>query len=113
RALALRSDLDETREYARNVGEATAWQDVTDTALREMNELTLRARELLVQGASDTVSQAGRNAIANEIDQIVGAVKSEANVQYAGRYVFAGAQTTTAPYNQATDVYAGDANQVR
>jgi flagellar hook-associated protein 3 FlgL len=113
RALDLRSNVEEYRQYQRNVGEAGAWQDVTDTALKEMTDLTLRARELVVQGATDTVNQSGRNALANEIDQIVGAIKAEANVQYAGRYVFSGTQTTTQPYNQTTDVYAGDANQVK
>ncbi len=112
RALDFRSEVAEYRQYTRNVGEATAWQDVTDTALSTMTDLTMRARELLVQGASDTVNQAGRNSIANEIDQIAAALKAEANTQYAGRYVFAGTQTTTQPYNQATDVYAGDSNAV-
>jgi flagellar hook-associated protein 3 FlgL len=112
RALDFRSEQAEYRQYTRNVGEAAAWQDVTDTALGTMSELTLRARELALQGASDTVNQSERDAIADEIDQIVGALKSEANTQYAGRYVFAGTQTTTPPYNQTTDVYAGDANAV-
>jgi flagellar hook-associated protein 3 FlgL len=112
RALNFRSEVEEYRQYARNVGEAAAWQDVTDTALRTVSDLTLRARELLVQGASDTVNQAARDKIADEIDQIVNAVKGEANTQYAGRYVFAGTQTTAQPYNQVTDVYAGDGNAV-
>jgi flagellar hook-associated protein 3 FlgL len=112
RALNFRSEVDEYRQYTRNVGEATAWQNVTDTALSTMSDLTLRARELVLQGASDTVDQSGRNKIANEIDQIVDAVKTESNAQYAGRYVFAGTQTTTKPYNQVTDAYAGDGNAV-
>jgi flagellar hook-associated protein 3 FlgL len=112
RALNFRSEVEEYRQYARNVGEAAAWQDVSDTALRTVSDLTLRARELLIQGASDTVNQAGRDKIADEIDQIVSAVKAEANAQYAGRYVFGGTQTTAQPYNQTTDVYAGDGNAV-
>ena len=113
RALQLRSELDEYRQYQVNVREADAWQSVADTALREVGDLTLRARDLLVQGASDTAGQDARNALANEIDQIVNAVKSEANAQYAGRFVLAGAQTTTQPYNQTDDTYAGDSNQMR
>lgn len=113
RALQLRSELSEYRQYAVNVRDASAWQNVQDTALRQVGDLTLRARDLLVQGASDTAGPEARNAIANEIDQIINAMKSEANAQYAGRFVLAGAQTTTQPYNQTDDTYAGDSNAIR
>jgi flagellar hook-associated protein 3 FlgL len=109
RALEFRSELEENRQYQRNVQEATAWQNVTDTALGQIGDYTLRARELLVQGATDTVSPEGRQAIAAEVDQLIDSIKSEANAQYAGRYVFSGSQTQTPPYQQgAVDTYAGD-----
>ena len=37
--------------------------------------------------------------IADEIDQLIDSVKSAANAQYAGRYVFAGTSTLTPPYS--------------
>src|SRR5689334_6583449 len=92
RALQFRSELEENRQYQRNVQEATAWQNVTDTALGQMGDFVLRARDLLVQGATDTTSTEERSAIAGEIDQLIDSIKSGANVQYAGRYVFAGAK---------------------
>jgi flagellar hook-associated protein 3 FlgL len=108
RSLQLRSELEENRQYQRNIGEASAWQSVTDTALSQISDYALRARDLLVQGATDTMATEGRQALAQEIDQIVASVKSEANAQYAGRYVFAGTSTTTAPYQQgAIDTYSG------
>ena len=112
RALQLRSDLEENRQYQRNVDESSAWQDVTDTALGQIGDFALRARDLVVQAASDTSGPAGRAAIASEIDQLVQAVKGEANAQYAGRYVLAGTKTTAQPYSQSNDAYAGDASTV-
>jgi flagellar hook-associated protein 3 FlgL len=112
RALQLRSDLDENQQYQRNVSEASSWQDVTDTALGKLSDYTQRARELLIQGANGATDNAGRSAIADEIDQIIGAMKSEANTQYAGRYIFGGTLTTTPPYNQTTDSYVGDNNPI-
>jgi flagellar hook-associated protein 3 FlgL len=108
RALELRSALDEYRQYQRNVQEARAWQAVVDGALGQISSLVLRARELLVQGASDAAGPTARAALAAEIDQIAAAVKQAANAQYAGRYVLAGTQTRTAPYDQASDLYLGD-----
>jgi flagellar hook-associated protein 3 FlgL len=110
RALQLRSDLEETQQYGRNVREARAWQDVTDTALREIGDATLRARDLVIRGASSSLGANDREAIAKEIDQLAAAVKGEANAQYAGRYVFAGTSTETAPYVDADDVYHGAAS---
>ena len=107
RALQLRSELSEQQQYSRNVTEARSWQSVTDTALTAVNKYVLRARELVVRAASDTLGAEDRAAIAKEIDQLAAAVKAEGNTQYAGRYVFSGTRTDTAPYSDADDLYYG------
>jgi flagellar hook-associated protein 3 FlgL len=109
KSMLFRSELSENKQYQRNVAEGTDWQNTTDTALSDISKFTLRARDLLIQGATDTVSPEGRGAIATEIDQLIDSIKTSANTQYAGRYVFGGSQTLTAPYQQgAVDTYAGD-----
>jgi flagellar hook-associated protein 3 FlgL len=91
---------------------------VTDTTLSSITDLAQHARELVVQGATDTLNQAGRNAIADQIDQIVAGMKQEANATYDGRYVLSGSRTNTRPYDPAlttgasatpNDGYSGDA----
>jgi flagellar hook-associated protein 3 FlgL len=114
RALDLRSSLAENRQYQANVREASAWHDVTDTALGHVGDYVLRARELLVRGANDSQGEAARNAAALELDQIVEALKSEGNTQYAGRYVFSGTKTQTAPYQVGgADTYSGDSGAIK
>jgi flagellar hook-associated protein 3 FlgL len=109
RALSLRTDVAGTQQYQRNVGEATAWQSVTDSALSKITEAVQRARDLTVQGASDSAGQAARNAAAAEIDQLIESVKQEANASYGGRYVFSGTATNTPPYVVGgADAYLGD-----
>ncbi len=98
RALQFRADLASNKQYQTNVGEASSWQDVTDTALSSIGDLVLRARDLTVQGASDTLGPSARASIASEIDQIIESIKAAGNTQYAGRYIFSGSLTTTAPY---------------
>jgi flagellar hook-associated protein 3 FlgL len=113
RALTLRGDIAATQQYQRNVGEATAWQNVTDAALSKITDSVQRARELAVQGASDSAGQAARNAAAAEIDQLIESVKQEANASYAGRFVFSGTSTNVKPYTVGgADAYAGDAGSV-
>ena len=109
RALQFRADLAANQQYQTNVSDASGWQDATDTALGQVGSLTLRARDLLVQGANDTMGAVGRQSIAAEIDQIIESIKSTGNTQYAGRYIFAGSKTTTAPYTPGgADTYLGD-----
>ncbi len=109
RALELRATLAANQQYQRNTQEAVSWQDATDTAMTQISGMVQRARELLIQGSSDTVSPDGRAAIAAEIDQLIDSVKTQANTQYAGHYIFGGSKTQTPPYQQgANDSYAGD-----
>jgi flagellar hook-associated protein 3 FlgL len=113
RALSLRSDLDQNVQHQRNVQEAFAWQEVTDLALDRVGQYVLRARELVLQAGNDTTTQEGKDAIANEIRQIIDAIKTEANAQYAGRYVFAGTATTTRPYAVGgSDAFSGNTSSV-
>lgn len=114
RALALRSDLEATRQHQRNVSDALAWQGVTDVALGKVTDTVQRVRELTVQAASDAAGPLARESIAAEIDQLVEALKQEASASYAGRYVLSGTATQTRPYTPgaAGDAYAGDTGTI-
>jgi flagellar hook-associated protein 3 FlgL len=113
RALALSNSLGGIQQYQRNVSEATSWTQVTDTALSSINDAAQRARELLVQAGNDTYSSTDRTAVANEIDQLIESMKGDANAQVAGRYVFSGTKTDTAPYKVGgPDGYQGDSGTI-
>jgi flagellar hook-associated protein 3 FlgL len=113
RALTLHSDVEGVQQYQRNIGEAVAWQNVTDAALSKMTDAVHRARELTIQGASDSAGPAAKSAAAAEIDQLIESIKQEANASYGGRYVFAGTATNVRPYTQGgADTYAGNTGTV-
>jgi flagellar hook-associated protein 3 FlgL len=114
RALQLRDELGANRQYQRNVDEVASWQTVTDTALRRIADHVQRARELLIQGGTDTASPQARQAIATEITQLIDAIKTEGNTRLGDRFVFAGSATLTQPYQLgASDAYAGNAEIVK
>jgi flagellar hook-associated protein 3 FlgL len=113
RALRLRGDVAGTQQYQRNVGEAVAWQNISDAALSKIGDAVQRVRELTIQASTDSAGQAARNSAAAEIDQLIESVKGEANASYGGRYVFSGTATTTKPYAVGgADTYAGDTSAV-
>ena len=113
-ALQYSGDLAQNTQYQSNVNDAQGWQSTVDTALGNVNDIVLRARDLVVQGASDTSGPSARSDIAGEIDQLIDSLKTEANTQYSGRYVFAGTQTLTQPYQvgSSNDSYAGNTGTV-
>jgi flagellar hook-associated protein 3 FlgL len=98
RAISLRGELEGITQHARNVQEAQGWMTVTETALSQITDMGQTARELTVQGATDTLPQTSRNAIADQIDQLIAGIKQEA----------------TDPGVTPNDAYAGDtATQLR
>jgi flagellar hook-associated protein 3 FlgL len=103
------------QQYQRNIGEAVAWQNITDAALSKINDAVQRARELTIGAATDSAGQAARNATAQEIDQLIETIKGESNASYGGAYVFAGTAIDQKPYGLGTpvnDTYAGDTGTV-
>src|SRR3954452_17183935 len=104
RALTLRSTIEGSQQQQRNIDEATGWLQTTDDALGDISNVINRARELTVQGASDSLGPAQREAIALEVDQLAESVKQSANASYQGVYVFAGDATTTAAYSITPNV---------
>jgi flagellar hook-associated protein 3 FlgL len=111
RALSLRGEVDRIKQHETNVGEAQGWMTVTDTALGQIGDMAQRARELVVQGANDTLPQTSRDALAAELDQLIAGMKQEANATYDGRYVLAGNRTDNPPYDSSlagSDDYTGD-----
>jgi flagellar hook-associated protein 3 FlgL len=114
RALQQRADLAQNPQYPRNVDEANSWQSTADTALSKVGDIVLRARDLVVQGASDTIGSTARASIAAEITQLIDSVKSEGNAKYAGRFIFSGSATLTQPYQTgASDTYSGNTEIVQ
>jgi flagellar hook-associated protein 3 FlgL len=113
RAMSGRRDLEEIQQLQKNVDDASSWQSVTDTALARITDVVQRSRELLISGGNDTNSSVQRESIAKEIDQLIETAKTEANGAYGGRYIFAGTDTGTKPYNVGgTDAYNGNAGNV-
>jgi flagellar hook-associated protein 3 FlgL len=109
RAMALRQNLNATKQHQRNVEDAMGWQDATEQALDRITETVRGARTLLVQAGSDSTDQTSRDSIAAELEQMIEAIKQNASATYRGSYLFSGGETSTRPYDPgADDTYHGD-----
>jgi flagellar hook-associated protein 3 FlgL len=113
RAMRLNDQLESTGAYRTAVDESRSWLDATDSALSSLSEVVQHVRELTLQAANGSTSDAGRQSIKAQIDQLTEEAKHTLSSAYDGRYIFSGTATDTAPYSAATgDAYQGDASPV-
>lgn len=102
KAMGLRSELAETEQYSRNAKAATSVLEETDSGLSHITTTMNRIRELAVYGANSTHDQTSRDAIGDEINQLIEELVNVGNTQVAGKYIFGGYQTKNPPYSFAT-----------
>ncbi|MBJ7330640.1 MAG: hypothetical protein JHC95_12145 [Solirubrobacteraceae bacterium] len=109
RALRLRQDLTQADDLQETIAQSKGWMETTDGALTTINDAVHRARELAIGGGGGALQQTDRDAMAEEIGNIIEAVKLAGNSRFNDSYIFGGQITNAAPYDPAgADTYNGD-----
>ncbi len=108
RSMFYRSSLNEIDQYKRNADDGISWMSTTDESLDEVTSVLQRVRELTVQGLNGTNGETDRNAIAEEIYQLKEHLGEISNSQIAGKYIFAGSDVKTPPYNSTTKEFSNN-----
>ncbi len=93
-----RARSDQTDQFVRSISTITSLQQTADATLSSAVSALTRAINLGVQGANGTMSDADRQALAEEVRGIKTQMLSLANLSFQGSYVFAGTATQTAPF---------------
>ena len=93
RALKLKTNVLETSQYQSNTKEANSWMEITEGALKNIYKLTESIRVSCVEASTGTLSKEDKNVIKEEMNELLKQLYDEANVTYAGRYVFSGYKT--------------------
>ena len=112
-AMSLNGQLSSLNDYTSNITDGTAWTQQATTSLGGIDSMVQRVRELVVQASNGTYSQSDLKASASEVNQLIDAIKQEANASYNGQYIFSGTSTGTAPYQTgSTDTYQGGTGNI-
>lgn len=101
RALDLRVTLKRTAQSKDAVGSARRAADTQADVLQQVSELIAQARQLGQSAGDGIKNQADLDALADEIDSVLGQVVSAANTRLEGRYLFAGSKIGTRPFDDA------------
>ncbi|MCW2993908.1 MAG: flgL [Conexibacter sp.] len=105
------SELSGIKASQSSVNSAQTALNSSETALEGVRSVLSRANELALSAGNGTLSQDNRNAIADEIDQLIKSAKDSMNTKVGNSYIFSGTKSDTAPYADATgDTFQGDDN---
>jgi flagellar hook-associated protein 3 FlgL len=69
-----------------------------ETPLTEVSNILTQAQQLAVEGANGAQTPSDFQALATQVNSLINETVSAANTQVAGRYIFGGTNTTTAPF---------------
>ncbi|HLI60882.1 MAG TPA: flagellar hook-associated protein FlgL [Solirubrobacteraceae bacterium] len=108
-AVQLNGQLAQLNDYNSNIVDGQAWTQTGSTAISAMQSDVQRAQELVTEAANGTMSPSQLNDVGAELTQIVAAIKSSANTQYNGQYVFSGTATSTPAYDASGSYLSGGA----
>nr|MCR4806915.1 hypothetical protein [Lachnospiraceae bacterium] len=94
RALRLNNNISEINQfYGKNIPDAEAWIEITETALTQTEGVLSSVQEYLTQGASDDNTAEDRKNILENLKGLRDQIYSSGNADYAGRTVFTGYRT--------------------
>ncbi|MGW8431282.1 flagellar hook-associated protein FlgL [Curtobacterium citreum] len=111
--LAIKRQQAQSTQYVRNANDGAAWLGTADSALSGIGNDMTRLRNLAIEAASGTNSDASLKSIADEMQAIKKDVLALANTQYQGRTVFAGTSDAGAAFNDTTYAFAGSSASVQ
>jgi flagellar hook-associated protein 3 FlgL len=97
--MSLQQLLERKDQVKVNLNTTDSFLKETDGALQNISGLLASARGSALSVADSTSSQAQRTAVAQEVSNYLRQIVTAANTQFRGRYLFAGSNTTYAPFD--------------
>lgn len=110
--LTNRTEARNLEQFDKGILNAKTFLESTESTLSQLGESLVRAKELAIQGASDTNGGTAREMISIEIGQIYNAVVEMANRRVGEKYMFGGHKTLSQPFTRDGE-YHGDDGEIK
>lgn len=114
RAVGVDQSISITEQYADSRVSARNSVAQTESILNSVSDAVIRAKELLIQASSDTLSDVDRESVASELKGVYETLIGQANATDGnGRYLFGGYKDNAPPFAKNAEgsvEYNGDAN---
>ena len=112
KVLTNRAEEKNLDQYEKNIQFAKNFLETTESTLGQLADSLIRAKELGLQAASDTVGAPQRAMIGSEVEQIKNAILEMSNRRVGDRYLFGGFKTQSPPFNKEGE-YQGDDGEMK
>lgn len=115
RALSLQEMINQNTQIGTNLQNSQTYLSVTDTALTAVSSTLNQMQSVALDGVGTTTTSSQRQADAEQVSQAIQQLTDAGNQLYDGRYIFAGAEAGTAPFQILGNNYVqynGDENQL-
>lgn len=100
--LKLRTSQTEIEQFKRAAAAANQKLTNADGILAGYATILDRVKTVVAQGLSDTTTQAGREALAIELEALRGRILNTANTRHGDEYLFGGTRQNAPPFNPTT-----------
>jgi flagellar hook-associated protein 3 FlgL len=95
-SLSLRSNLQTLESYADTADTTQNWMTATDHAFDQLNDIGVRATNLILRGINDTLSGSERaNSLAKEMQSLLERAVELGNTSVNDQYIFSGYQVNS------------------
>lgn len=98
RVLRVREDMSKTQDYYNTVKSVNSELSVTENAITQISTILTNVHTKIVKGLSDSTGASGREALANEIDNLKSELLQYANTKYNDKFVLGGTSAVTVPF---------------
>lgn len=113
--MRLKNSINENKNYKESIDSSMSWIDTADDALGSVGDVLQNVRELVLKGASDTMTDADRAALAEQVKSYAEEIVQCLNTNYDGRHMFGGQATNEKPFaidSGGKIMYSGDTNNI-
>ncbi|WP_157469923.1 flagellar hook-associated protein FlgL [Desulfobulbus elongatus] len=108
--LGCRSDIVKGERYVENCKHVQDTLSSSEVSMDSIERLLTRAKEIAINGANDSLSEADRATLADEVSQLQQELLDLANAKSGNTYLFAGYNDQTQPFSGSPVTYNGTAD---
>ena len=112
--IVLQTRLERQQQFKANVETDRSLLGATENALSSVSDVVNSAKSIVLQGFGSTVTEDERRGLATEVSGLINTVLNSANTKFRGRFLFAGAETDSAPFalTGGDVLYSGNSQQI-
>lgn len=103
KVLDLNNEIKQNEEYKSTINDSIDFTNAQDSALANATNSMQRIYTLAQQAANGTYNDQDRDAIKTEVENEIDTLMDSLNTSFGGRYIFAGNNTTTKPFEKTVD----------